>query len=463
MGATDGASVVRWSHRHTLCLSRMLLLVACVFICSADLRSADADGATEASATFDKRVGRAIDLGKAWLIRAQARNGSFAGPSMIEVMKAGASGSLENSALGAYALAACGEPASSASMAKALQYIRRSYPTLLNSSGTSSYASYALSLILLTIHEVYCPKRTTSSSRDQRKKERRSSSKGSCRPPRWARRASGDIAAWLLRCRSSRGLFRYPGSRSQLPPSDSLDEDISNTQFVLMGLWCASRMGHDFGRKDLESILERLLGWQETTGPSVKQEPLGETQAPAPTLRRTDRPRGFSYTPPVEGIDVTETGSTSAAGVVSLGAVKGMLRESGGMKPERVAILDQAIRDGLAWLSQNYTIARNPQASSQVWHHYYLFGLARALRLLAVKKLAGRDWYREGAEHLIKWQRPNGSWPACETSGIQRRRWSEQETHEFWDTCFALLFLCESGPTPRKPLLDGNVITPADR
>jgi hypothetical protein len=60
------------------------------------------------------------------------------------------------------------------------------------------------------------------------------------------------------------------------------------------------------------------------------------------------------------------------------------------------------------------------------WHLYVLDGLERACELNHVALLGGRDWYVEGAMHLVATQRPDGAWGSCS------------------DTAFGLLFLMKT-------------------
>ena len=46
-----------------------------------------------------------------------------------------------------------------------------------------------------------------------------------------------------------------------------------------------------------------------------------------------------------------------------------------------------------------------------VWHYYYLYGLERVGRLSARRLIGEHDWYREGAEYLVRQQQESGYWP----------------------------------------------------
>jgi hypothetical protein len=65
------------------------------------------------------------------------------------------------------------------------------------------------------------------------------------------------------------------------------------------------------------------------------------------------------------------------------------------------------IERGLDWLAKNFSVELNPGQSRETWHMYYLYGLERAGRLTARRFIGNHDWYREGAEHLIRKKQDN--------------------------------------------------------
>ncbi len=88
--------------------------------------------------------------------------------------------------------------------------------------------------------------------------------------------------------------------------------------------------------------------------------------------------------------------------------------------------------DGLAWLDLNWKIDCNPNHPEKRWHYYYLYGVERAAVLTNSRALGKHDWYREGAEFLLKAQGGDGKWDdTCCPGPIN-------------NTCFALLFLTKA-------------------
>jgi hypothetical protein len=200
---------------------------------------------------------------------------------------------------------------------------------------------------------------------------------------------------WLERTQLSEGPYRgawtYPGLGAA--------GDNSNTQFALLGLFEAERVG-------------------------VPANPQTWRLAKAYWERVQNEDGSWSY-----NLDThAGTGSMTCAGITSLviaadrvqladARVNGdhiecCLPRSGGDSDR--------IERGLQWLGRHYSVTHNPGENR--WTLYYLYGLERAGRLTARRFLAlpvrpGRpdraDWYREGAEWLVHRQEGmSGFWRA---------------------------------------------------
>ena len=132
---------------------------------------------------------------------------------------------------------------------------------------------------------------------------------------------------------------------------------------------------------------------------------------------------GWSYNLVESPFSEGPYGSMTATGVMAL-------------KAAGVPITDEHLRKGIEWLERHYTVTSNP--GSLQWRYYYLLTLMRAMDIPPrQEKLAGRDWYKEGAAFLISTQKPDG-------------RWVDLEEY-FPTTCFAVLFLTRYNPRPRAP------------
>jgi hypothetical protein len=105
---------------------------------------------------------------------------------------------------------------------------------------------------------------------------------------------------------------------------------------------------------------------------------------------------------------------------------------------------DPAVLKGLEWLTKNYDVTKNPKKTSFA-SLYYLYGLERVGMLFGTEKLGNYEWYPDGAEFLLRTQKPGGDWHAGDST--------PREPHV--DTCFAILFL-RRGTPPLKPVATGG-------
>jgi len=147
------------------------------------------------------------------------------------------------------------------------------------------------------------------------------------------------------------------------------------------------------------------------------------------------------------------TGSMTCAGIASLVFAADQVQQSDARvsgdrieccvarEPDDANRIERAIR----WLGQHYSVAHNP--NDPTWSLYYLYGLERAGRLTARRFIPrpsrlgqpGRaDWYRDGAERLVRTQDGlSGFWSGAQAGN---RGWSHWE-EPLIGTSFALLFL----------------------
>lgn len=136
------------------------------------------------------------------------------------------------------------------------------------------------------------------------------------------------------------------------------------------------------------------------------------------------------------------SGSMTVAGIATMVITEGMVRA--GEKetnPDGSPICcanrepDDAVEKGARWLGNHFAVGHNPGGNH--WLLYYLYGLERAGRLSGRRFFTNaqgdkHDWYREGAEFLVKQQLAlSGGW-----KGI-----GSMENDAVVGTSFALLFL----------------------
>ncbi|MBI3722337.1 hypothetical protein HY251_00045 [bacterium] len=133
----------------------------------------------------------------------------------------------------------------------------------------------------------------------------------------------------------------------------------------------------------------------------------------------------------------TISGSLTASAVACLFICKAHLEGTPDYEKGLKEPIDTALRDGAAWLAQNFTVSENP--GRPVFHHYYyMYGLERAGILGLIPRFGEHDWYEEGSQMFLDQQDLGGCWEKREVGGTGG---------PVLDTCFALLFLAR-GTTP---------------
>ncbi|GAB6166477.1 DUF4159 domain-containing protein [Thermostilla marina] len=212
------------------------------------------------------------------------------------------------------------------------------------------------------------------------------------------------------------GGWSYPG----------LVPDNSNSQFALLALYEAERAGVPVSAET----------WQ-------RAEKYWER------MQNSDGSWGYRAGQP-------GTGSMTCAGLASLIIARKMALPPGArVEGDRIDCCrpaeaeDDAVRRGLAWLAQHYSVAVNPGVGEE-WLLYYLYALERVGRLSALRFIGEHDWYREGSAQLLKLKtgRIGDAGGASLSEGwVGPSRTVEQDSRIA--TSLALLFLAKG----RRPIL----------
>ena len=205
-------------------------------------------------------------------------------------------------------------------------------------------------------------------------------------PDRYLPRLKDD-AIWLLKAAKNHdGVFHYTLHDGGM--------DHSTTQYGVLGLWSYDRRGGNTPKSFWKKILAHFLSAQNIDG-------------------------GWSY-----GLHGKSTGSMTAAGLtVEYIAQEQLYRDSS--TPKQV---QDSIHRGLKWLDENFTAAKNPGEGNR-FPYYYLYGVERVGLASGVKYFGGHDWFREGAEQIIR----NTYKPGSSKAGSIRGN--------IYQTAFGLIFL----------------------
>jgi hypothetical protein len=428
-----------------------------------------------------KQLRGAIDKGLGWLSKLQQADGSFKlPPGQPDTLEKGFP--LGYSSLATLTLLKCGTPPDDPQIALAFRHL---YSLPLRKT-------YSVSMLVLAIEARFAPppavlekeaKRPYSSVARRRFGKR-------ARKPDLAKLA--ECVKWLLGHRSKTyGGWRYP--------EGVVDQDNSCTQYAMLALKAARRLGSEVPAQVFEDVADFFVAQQDPVGPLVPgfsvpaaDGPIYDMLPPAKRKKlirkeqdkerkkekarertrtrdpervplveaRTFNARGWSYLPrkieskPESGRTGPEpkrtetkqktTGSMTSSGIIALCIAKSELERSPkSWRPRRDAV-EIAIRDGCAWLAKHFRPQANPGSGG--WKYYYLYSVERAGVLAGTYRFGAHDWWDEGAIHLFKVQEPAGTWP--DAQGLSRLS----------RTCFALLFL-ERATVPLVPFPPKRVMT----
>lgn len=187
------------------------------------------------------------------------------------------------------------------------------------------------------------------------------------------------------------------------------EPDRSNSQFAVLGLREAQYANVPVDRETWKLIRDYWTSQQSGDG-------------------------GWNYAGKGNG---SSTGSMTVAGITTQVIVETMLRDEADENPDGTPnccgkpVENESLDRGIKWLERSFAVGHNPGGGGG-GALYYLYGLERAGRLSGKRFFGSHDWYREGAEFLIRMQSPrDGSW----------RGQGHGEQDEVVSTCFALLFL----------------------
>ncbi|MFH1422247.1 MAG: prenyltransferase/squalene oxidase repeat-containing protein [Planctomycetota bacterium] len=318
-----------------------------------------------------------------------------------------------------------------------------------------------------------------------------------------------DALRFILSCQQT-NIWRYPGGMpgGDMPgqPGDgdfSGLEDFSNTQYAMLALYSARRLGCAVPVSTWSKVADYAIKYQEEKGPKVEWFPVPAAdfeisklkgleekllkefaqaakkynkelkkaikEGKSPEEAGLQKPgddltttvidpyenkeygaekkdmyaRGWAYLPkPTSPV----TGSMTTSGVISLVICKVGLEGSAMWNGTLKEKVNAGIRDGCAWIAHNFTVSSNPNAQG-LWPLYYIYGLERAGVLSLCRTFGTHSWYEEGVNYLLSIQLQDGSWSEdSNICGIS-------------NTCFALLFLKKATTPVVKLPGDDSIFT----
>jgi hypothetical protein len=413
----------------------------------------------------------AVEKGVAWLKAKQAADGSFApdGAGQTQSYPEG------YTALVALTLIKCGVPRTDPAVLKAFEYIK-----------SKEFKSiYSVSCLVLALDAFYMQEPEPEVKKKEKEKEKedlqtviRDKEDETEKTKRsWAKADPKDLALlkkaieWII-SKQQTNVWRYPMDAG-LPKPDNNPEDASNTQYAMLALNVGLRLNLVPDKRIFFKVIEYFLREQDQDGPAVeppfrvpgadldikvlkklrdellkmtkkefqKAKSKGEkfdsstvvVDDPYPEFGAetiTMKARGWSYEPrsvtPQNPVYHKTTGSMTTSGIAALMICKSAVEDMKEWEPLKKKT-NQAIRDGCAWIANNWSVSTNP--GYNLHYYYYMYGLERSGVLSLAVLFGSHNWYEEGANAILSHQNGDGSWRGDGNDGATA------------DTCFALLFL----------------------
>lgn len=377
--------------------------------------------ASSAAAKPDKaRVDKAVEKGAAWVKARQGADGAW-----HDRWNKDSAYPVGETAIALLALLKCGVAPSDPAINKGFDWLLEQ----------PLKKCYEVSISILALEARYAPKlEQPDPEHPYRTVARKDFMKhAGGREKDWLARA----ASFLVSNQKAQGMWAYP-----MP-----DADVSNTQFALLALKSAHRLGINVPKEVWLGSLSYFVAQQEKSGNKIAQFEVPAADGPiddvedrkAAAAARAKDPnahsktasgcecRGWGYKP-----GQGPRGSMTAAGVACLVVIKSELEGNPSYEKKLSGDVDRSIRDGCAWLADRFKVAENPGAGND-WLFYYLYTLERAGTLTGCELLGTHRWYDEGADLILSAQRDDG-------------HFDEPSKQEYNDatlagSCLALLFL----------------------
>ena len=216
-------------------------------------------------------------------------------------------------------------------------------------------------------------------------------------------------AMWLVGAQGQHGGWDYGNASGRY--------DFSNTQMAILALREAALAGIEIPRYVWEKAQKLYFERQQKDG-------------------------AWNYGDPGNagiGGNVPGYGTMTGAGLASIFITMDNLDLAsgcpcrGGKSGRAGGDFDRRVDSALLWLEKNFKPDGNPKFPQGEGSHklYWLYSVERVGIAAGYKYFGTHNWFKEGAEHLVKTQSPSGEWGAIP------------------DTCFATLFLYKG----RAPIL----------
>ncbi len=367
--------------------------------------------------SLQERINEAIKRGVVWLKKAQHKDGSYGpchGERKYDSTEPGGDCYFSGpTSFSLYTLAKCGVKKSDPVMRKGYKWLNENYrktqiwtDAVKPAGAEGSMVTYEVASLIMMLEAMHEESAKLTGKQDMRKLE----TDNPLQPPERSRFPKEDWQ-WMHQgilfltsgkgpvkkgttwngCQNKTGGWRYGQA--------SGDQDMSATQFALLGLRAASLAGYPVRPEVWTSALNFVKSMQDPSGASPYRK--GEQWS---------------------------AGMTAAAAASAI-ICKEQLELSGQAVP---AFTDELIKNSLAHLDTLFDVTQNQGTHhGGSYHYYYLYGIERIGDLTGRNEFNGKNWYVRGAEFLIANQDVEGKWVDS----------SCMKPTDILGTCFALLFL----------------------
>lgn len=237
--------------------------------------------------------------------------------------------------------------------------------------------------------------------------------------------------------------------------------DVSATQYAMLGLKSATRLGIAYDKSVLMDMFHFYRGQQDKDGPKVEahwkkraddDDKDDKRKTSSDGEKKEMKARGWAYARQSKHHerDKMTYGSMTAAAINALILIRDELIDDRAMKRRWEKVEEECnvmIGDGLAWMVANWDMSSNPRVG-HYRYYYYLYTIERLGMLGGIDYIGGHDWYVEGAQVLLDQQQPTGMWDTD----------AEIDPSDIYDTCYALLFLkrATAGVDQPIPVITGK-------
>lgn len=222
------------------------------------------------------------------------------------------------------------------------------------------------------------------------------------------------IVDYLLQSQQPNGAWFYD---RQIEPDCG---DTSITQYAIMGLWAASRIGIEIPVEVWEKAARWHIDKQRDDGGFV-YHPFDRKLYHDPDHHRTTDTMTTAGTSSLLIIrrmlfedveldpDVRPAEATKRFGVLErfVDATPGPKRTVRTVPTLKPAAIDNCLKESTRWIGAHFG---EKNTNHERWYAYHLYSIERVAALMDVVRIGGHDWYEEGSDELLKRQLPDGSW-----------------------------------------------------